>query len=128
MSRPCCLLDPGQGHVHREDPVPILVQSLVVGHLRFGMVSEDRRAAGLLSGPFPGIVASRELMDTDVALTVKEVRAVLLARGGVAGPRKNRSWRNARPPGYKAREVLKLNQQCRLGPGSLMTRFPRKPH
>src|SRR5436190_2773568 len=84
MSRPCCLLDPGQGHVHGGDPVPMLVQALVVGRLRFGMVSEDRRAAGLLSGPFPGVAASRELMDTDMALTVKEVRAVLLARGVVA--------------------------------------------
>src|SRR5438105_3539213 len=56
----------------------------MVGRLRFALVREDRRAAGLLPAPSPGVAASCELLRTDIALTVKEVRAVLLAGRVVA--------------------------------------------
>lgn len=56
----------------------------MVGSLRFALVAEDRRTAGLLSAPFPGVAARRELLHTDVALAVKEVRTVFLASCVVA--------------------------------------------
>src|SRR5205823_14234012 len=55
-----------------------------MSRLRFATVGEDRGAACLLSFPGPRVTLHRQLMRTEVALAVKEVRPVRLARRIVA--------------------------------------------
>ena len=70
--------------MHRGDPVYAVVGPFVVGGLGSAVFTEDTGATGVVPLPDPGTVFDGEVVPADIALAVKEVDLVLLARGVVA--------------------------------------------